>query len=472
VPAQLALVAEAADRDDVRIARRRLVLAGVLSVTVLAVFLVVTAHTIASRYAHDDSAGRAAILAAVAASATTADDVATRALLDQTMPSVAREQSVRHVVVWESDGVVLWSEDDGLIGRRFSMEPRMQALFTQGGAFVSGPGGDSPESAPSFAGADTAFEVFTLATSADGRRLVVEAYVEREAIDRQEGEFLALLLPVALAALVLVQASSFMSATLLMRHVQRARKARTQLVNRAMLALEAERRELAGTLHDGVVQDLAAMRYALSGVVHAVAPDTPGDPRRTLERVCEVLGDQIVALRGMLGDLVTPDVESSTLDEALHAVARNLVPPEIRCHVRVEVDDLTPRQGQTIYRVVREGVVNAVKHGPPTSIGVAVTTAGPLVVVEVLDDGPGPGHAVESTDGHVGLDLLRALVRDELGTLRLIVRQGGGAHLLVTLPHRQDQEGSRPRRVSTGDPTPSAPRNGSPVPAVSSAPPE
>jgi two-component system sensor histidine kinase UhpB len=83
----------------------------------------------------------------------------------------------------------------------------------------------------------------------------------------------------------------------------------------------------------------------------------------------------------------------------------------------------------TVCRIVQESLCNAVRHGAPGRIEISVTREGADMVVQVVDDGVGPGAGgVIPGFGLVGM---RERVRAQAGTLAIAAR-GSGSGLAVT----------------------------------------
>ncbi len=393
---------------------------------------VVTTRDLAGRDAREDARARAGMVAAVLAAAESAD---LRPFLEQLIPPVARLQAVRHVVVWSEDGRVVWSDLHHLVGQHFDLADGVADLFREGGALVAGAAPGRVEPAPASAGSETTYEVFTSVSTRGGDRYVLEAYVDAGSVEDHRRETFTALLPFGLIVLVLVLGASVASGCTLLRHVRRHRLDRLRLVSRSLRVVEQERRELASRLHDGVVQDLAGVRYALTSVAPFVSPNAPGRPRETLDRVVTVIAEEIADLRGLLGHLVVPEMESRELEQAVRALVRHLVPSEVRCRVRVEAEGLSAGAATAAYRICREGVVNALKHGRPGGdIEIEVVALEGCARVVVTNDGLEPPASRRPGHGHVGLSLLRDLVTSQGGTLELVGRAEGGARLIACLP--------------------------------------
>jgi two-component system, NarL family, sensor histidine kinase UhpB len=87
----------------------------------------------------------------------------------------------------------------------------------------------------------------------------------------------------------------------------------------------------------------------------------------------------------------------------------------------------------TIYRVVQETLINAIRHGSPEEISVTVRTEPQRIVIRVLDDGAGlPENWTRA--GRFGLRGLRERLATLNGTLNVSNRTTGGVEVFAEIP--------------------------------------
>jgi signal transduction histidine kinase len=340
--------------------------------------------------------------------------------------------SVRPIALWDSQGRLLWADSHFQGGARYEFPPHLQEVARQGGSLVMDPDdpGPSPEIGPA-AGQELAVYV---GSSADGERFMYEAHAPFPS-DEEAGVILRELLPVTLGALLLLQLANVPLAMSLARRVDRSTDHRSMILRRSLLSWHDERRRLAQDLHDGVIQDLSAMSYALPAVL-AQLPDEPeADPARSIgERMTEALIQDLRALRSVLIDLVPADLDGNGLQQALEALGQRSADRGLHVEVSVEPDlGIGSAVAGLVYRVAREGLRNAEKHAEARTASVHVALEGDCVEILVDDDGQGI-KTREASDGHVGLRLLEELVADVGGDLSLTNVPGQGAQLRGLIP--------------------------------------
>ena len=95
--------------------------------------------------------------------------------------------------------------------------------------------------------------------------------------------------------------------------------------------------------------------------------------------------------------------------------------------------DLGTSITMAIYRVVQEGVINAVRHANPTSIAVEVLGSATSVRVRVVDDGVGLTQEW-SRPGHFGLRGLQERLAMLGGLLTIEAHQPHGVELTAEIP--------------------------------------
>ena len=155
-----------------------------------------------------------------------------------------------------------------------------------------------------------------------------------------------------------------------------------------------ERLRLARELHDGVLQSLTAASLHVQRARQAVSSNR-ADAEQRLAMVEETLLSEHHALRlaiaslqpGADSDKTTVDVVKHIRDSAMR-VAREW---DIRVHLNLhtEVTLLPPRTVHEISRMVREALVNAIRHGSAKEATVTCVASGKQLMLAVSYEGRG-----------------------------------------------------------------------------------
>jgi two-component system, NarL family, sensor histidine kinase UhpB len=198
---------------------------------------------------------------------------------------------------------------------------------------------------------------------------------------------------------------------------------------------EEERADLARDLHD----EIGPLLFALSIDV-ATLQRRSAEGRKQIGADFEVIASAIseiqLHVRSMLGKL-RPAV---LLDLGLDQAVDNLVGfwskrrEDVRISFDLDCDSFGETLDSTIYRVFREGLNNALRHGKPSAVELKAKIDGEnRVKVIVSDDGEG----LPAGGGHFGYGLvgMRERVEDLGGTLSISNRSDGkGVAVVATLP--------------------------------------
>lgn len=194
--------------------------------------------------------------------------------------------------------------------------------------------------------------------------------------------------------------------------------------DRLMAAEDDGRKELARNLHDGVQQDLAALRLQLTGLIGQVEPGATRDRlSRCGERVVAVIEQVRAISRGLHPTALAHDGLAGALEEAAEGFGR-------RIRLDVPAERFAPRLELAMYYILSEALTNVIKHAGAESVHVRVDVSSHAVVGEVVDDGR--GGATVTLGG--GLHGVEDRVRGLRGRFELASRAGHGTRLTVTIP--------------------------------------
>jgi signal transduction histidine kinase len=195
----------------------------------------------------------------------------------------------------------------------------------------------------------------------------------------------------------------------------RAERAEAEQQLRVIQARFLERTRIAREMHDVLAHRISLL--SLHAGALEIRPDAaPADVAGAAGVIRASAHQALQDLREVIGVLREPDGDGEperpqpTLRE-LHALAdeSRAAGVKVRLEVRVEdADGLPAGTGRTAYRIVQEGLTNARKHAPGTTVRVAVGgAAGSGLSVEVRNPvrvGGGPLPAIPGTGtGLVGL---------------------------------------------------------------------
>lgn len=209
----------------------------------------------------------------------------------------------------------------------------------------------------------------------------------------------------------------------------------------ARVAVAEERARIARELHDIVAHAVSVMVLQVGAVRHKL-PDELSDDSEALRSVERAGRTALAEMRRLLGAMrdereevsFVPQPGLDGLDSLLEEVTRAGLPVEL------QVDGVPvplPRGVDlSAYRIVQEGLTNALKHSHATTANVTVRYALDELQIEVRDNGVGSS----TTDGlgH-GLVGVRERVKIYGGEMSAGAANGGGFVLTTRLPLSGDR---------------------------------
>ncbi|MGY1732149.1 sensor histidine kinase [Geodermatophilus sp. SYSU D01045] len=352
--------------------------------------------------------------------------------LDRVLTHRLSDGSVASVVVWTGRGEVLYATEEELVGQR--MEPSEDLVTALGGEVVAHVD-EEPETAYGDA-VEPLLEVY-VPVDVGTERMAVEAYFATEAIDEQAARLRGEIVPLAVGALVVLQLVQLPIAASLARRVRRQEAERLDLVTRSLAASDRERRAIAADVHDGPVQDLAGVSYALGALRSAV----PAERQPSVDRLVSTVRHAVTSLRRLMFDIYPPDLSAVGLVAALDDLAERLRADGVDVEVRTDpLPELRPEVAAVLYRTVKEALANVARHAAAARAEVCLTVTGPdgdpAALLTVADDGVGVEEGYDAGAGHLGLRLVHDRVRDLGGTVRVEPGTDGGTVLTALLPLR------------------------------------
>jgi signal transduction histidine kinase len=240
---------------------------------------------------------------------------------------------------------------------------------------------------------------------------------------------------------------------------QRAKELEEERELFARESVRYERARIARELHDIVAHCVSLM------VVQANAGERMAsiDPQRAAEAFTSIseaasqAEEEISRLVEMLEDSspAAPSAGLRIVEELVSRVRASGL--NISCQVSGDIDDITTEGADGAYRLVQEGITNAMKHAPGAPLEITVKGHKDELEVRVVN---GPGRrafsGLEKAGGNNGLAGMRERIVQCGGTLDAAATPDGGWHVTGRLPrhprHGQIRAPEPPVR-SDGAPT-------------------
>ncbi len=371
-------------------------------------------------------------------------------LLDETSLGV----QVHSFMIWRGDGRVVFSSRRELIGKTLAVSARQRAAW-QGAVSASYNKPVDAENAAARSAAVPLTEVYVPVRERGSARViaVAELYqnshnLHSELTDARRQAWLrigGISLAMLTALFVIVRRGSQTIETQrealetridelvrLLRENAELRGRVEQASARASESNELYLKRLGADLHDGPAQLLSLALLALDDNGVALKKMAARQGPTTGEIIAQALRE----LRQFAAGLAIPEIATMTVEAAIRAAVRRHEELSGTC-VAVDLAGL-PRDCQQalkicIYRIVQEGLTNALKHAGGAGQSVRACREGGIIRVEVADAGHGLAPGPDERPGF-GLRAMRDRVESLGGKFEVMSRPGFGTRIEVRLP--------------------------------------
>jgi two-component system, NarL family, sensor kinase len=376
---------------------------------------------------------------------------ASRDEMDLLFERAARVGGLIRVKLWNESGNLIYADDRRLLDTGLRLEsPEMKVL--RGGG-VEAEVSDLTKAENVFEQSNgRLLEVYLAVRGPNQEPLLFEAYLPYSRVTVSSRRLLMQFGPVMVAGLCVMQCIGTLLVWSTARRLRRAQQLRELLLQHAIDASNGERRRIAADLHDGIVQDLTGVMFAIAAKRRrgdtADPTDTTdpagqkfsskdsGDHSQSMEGQ---IRHAINALRSLIVDIYPPNLRSEGLDASVQSLCSKARNRGISTRVTARLNEqlLSDEHVALAYRVIQEALRNVYAHADAQHVEINLEQSPSLLRVSVDDDGNGFDPRTLRTraeEGHVGLRGLGDLVREQAGSLHVRSRPGTGTSVVLTLP--------------------------------------
>jgi len=201
--------------------------------------------------------------------------------------------------------------------------------------------------------------------------------------------------------------------------------ARVRAFKTRFALVAAERARMSREIHDTLLQSLASLGPELEALAVRAGP-ADGSVAEELRRIRRDVRGSVREARDSILELRRQATGTSPLADSLDDLAGTIA---ARHGVRPTVvvtgkrpEHRAPEVEREMYQIAREAVTNAIRHGQPTRIDIAVAYDGSHVSMTVSDNGCGfepHDAAVRAAEPHFGLETMRERAEKIGGRLRI-----------------------------------------------------
>jgi two-component system NarL family sensor kinase len=329
------------------------------------------------------------------------------------------QSTLVRVKIWRSDGTVVYSDEKDLIGQKFDLGDEERDVLLNNGIEAEVSDVSRPENAldPS---KTKLLEVYLPIHTPDQTPLLYEAYFAYSGVAKAGRSAWLNFAGPSLGALLLLELIQIPLAVSLARRVRDSHAERENLLRRAVDSSDTERRRIASDLHDGIVQDLTGVSYALT----AEARKRTEHRQEVISSAAGQVRDSITSLRSLLVDIYPPNLQEEGLESALGDLLAKPRQRGVEGSLEVDLDAmLDPATASLLYRAAQEAIRNVVRHSAASFVRIHLGRDGDRVTLTVDDDGRG-----------FDPQELAALIADASGEMEVYSAPGAGTAVTVSLP--------------------------------------
>jgi len=198
---------------------------------------------------------------------------------------------------------------------------------------------------------------------------------------------------------------------------------------------EDERRRIAQDLHDDIGQSMIALILNLKTIHSKLIPDQE-DVAEQIKETIRVVEEMIRHIRQVLYELRPPMLDTLSLAKTLEALCSSLA---LSTGLRIvfsgqdQLPLIPSAQATVLYRLLQEGMNNAVKHAKATTVWINLEYVDGEVNISLEDDGLGFDPDQRSSYG-IGLQGLRERFMTLGGNFDVESSPGKGTRLYGSLP--------------------------------------
>ncbi len=218
--------------------------------------------------------------------------------------------------------------------------------------------------------------------------------------------------------------------------LQQSQEELRALTGRLLLAHETESRRIAGELHDDLNQGLALLSVELE-LLGQNPPASAGQLDGRMQELTARVRQLSSSVHALSHRLHPAKLEQLGLVATVRGLCRELAQAhgleiEFTHHQMPEV--IAPDTALCLYRLVQEGLRNAIKHSGAQHVGVDLTGSADVVSLRIEDDGVGfDPRLIQGKEG-LGLDSMRERVIHLEGEITIHSRPSEGTRIDVRLP--------------------------------------
>jgi signal transduction histidine kinase len=197
---------------------------------------------------------------------------------------------------------------------------------------------------------------------------------------------------------------------------------------------EAERRRIAADLHDGIAQQIAALKLYAGGLKR----DLQGESLAQAENLSVALENTGKEVRQLAHQMMPRSLADLGLKAALEdLVWMTFSQTEIKATTDLENYSLIPNltTDTAFYRTAQEAINNIVKHSKAQNVHLALKNRETEIILSIEDDGIGlVTEKVKNENKSLGMSNMQSRIRLCNGTFNMVSKPGKGVQIEAKIP--------------------------------------
>ncbi len=359
------------------------------------------------------------------------------ARLDAVIRSHVLTRGVVRVKVWTEAGTIVYSDEQRIVGTTFVLGEDDREVLENPTTVAEVSDLSRPENAYE-RGYGKLLEVYRPIWTPNGTPLLLETYSLYDDVATRAGNLWRGFAGITVSCLLLLIVFLLPILWRLLDRLNAAQDQRVALLEHAVNASDDERRRIAATLHDGVVQELAAASFAAAGEAERASTAGHSELATRLRGLAEAVRGTIGGLRSLLVDIYPPSLKRAGLTAALADLAGTVRTRDIEVTLDLPSDGGLDEAGdRLVYRVAQEALRNVARHAAASRVELALVPGPDDVTLTLRDDGVGfdPAEALRHPEeGHYGVQVMTDLALQAGATLDVSSAPGRGTCWRLRVP--------------------------------------
>lgn len=207
-------------------------------------------------------------------------------------------------------------------------------------------------------------------------------------------------------------------------------------LNAVIEAQELERKRIAKDLHDGIAQEMVALKLGFSALQNKLKQVVP-DEADKIGHLAEQLDQSCTEVRNISHTMLPPTLEQHGLAPSLEMLLRNTLQGtalQYEFESSLVPSNLDEKVEIGVYRIAQELLNNIIKHARAGKIMVILYLAGGSLILRVEDDGQGFDFDQARAKGSMGILNILSRVNTLGGVFQTEMAQPQGTISIIRIP--------------------------------------